>query len=101
MTTADKDDAARREELPTADLAVARTPKIQKSRSEASPNDGGTKQMAATIPARELLPLPGLGAIALYLLTLSGVIILGVVGGGHYPKTFLSFRPSFWPPVRG
>ena len=51
--------------------------------------------MAATIPARELLPLPGLGAIALYLLTLSGVIILGVVGGGHHPKTFLvSFRPS-------
>lgn len=37
---------------------------------------------------RELLPLPGLVAIALYLLLLSVVIVIGVVGG-HYPPLFL------------
>ena len=100
MSTADKDDAARRAELPTARSQSSHAGDPEES-DEASPNDGGTKQRAATIPARELLPLPGLGAIALYLLTLSGVIILGVVGGGHYPKTFLSFRPSFWLPAPG
>jgi hypothetical protein len=94
MSTADKDDAARRAELPTASSQSSHAGDPEES-DEASPNDGGTKQMAATIPARELLPLPGLGAIALYLLTLSGVIILGVVGGGHYPKTFLIFSAVF------
>ena len=94
MSTADKDDAARRAELPTARSQSSHAGDPEES-DEASPNDGGTKQRAATIPARELLPLPGLGAIALYLLTLSGVIILGVVGGGHYPKTFLIFSAVF------
>lgn len=94
MSTGDKDDAARRAELPTASSQSSHAGDPEES-DEASPNDGGTKQMAATIPARELLPLPGLGAIALYLLTLSGVIILGVVGGGHYPKTFLIFSAVF------
>jgi hypothetical protein len=37
---------------------------------------------------RELLPLPGLVAIALYLLLLSVVIVIGVVGG-HYPSLLL------------
>jgi len=37
---------------------------------------------------RELLPLPGLVAISLYLLLLSIVIVVGAVGG-HYPKLFL------------
>lgn len=37
---------------------------------------------------RELLPLPGLAAISLYLLLLALVIIIGVVGG-HYPAMFL------------
>lgn len=39
-------------------------------------------------PSRELLPLPGLAAIALYLVVLAGVIILGVLGR-HYPPLFL------------
>jgi hypothetical protein len=39
-------------------------------------------------PRRELLPLPGLVAISLYLLLLSVVIVVGAVGG-HYPKLFL------------
>jgi hypothetical protein len=47
-------------------------------------------------PSRsELLPLPGLAAIALYLLVLAGVVILGVVGGRHYPPLFLLFAAAF------
>ena len=37
---------------------------------------------------RELLPLPGLAAIGLYLLLLAVVIVIGVVGG-HYPPLFI------------
>ncbi len=38
--------------------------------------------------SRELVPLPGLIAISLYLLLLAVVIVVGSVGG-HYPKLFL------------
>jgi hypothetical protein len=34
-------------------------------------------------------PLPGVAAIALYLLLISGAVIYGVVSGGHYPPLFL------------
>jgi hypothetical protein len=44
---------------------------------------------------RELLPLPGLAAISLYLLVLAGVISLGVVDGRHYPPLFLLFAAAF------
>jgi hypothetical protein len=44
---------------------------------------------------RDLLPLPGLAAIGLYLLALAGVIILGVVGGRHYPPLFLLLAAAF------
>ena len=44
---------------------------------------------------RRKLPLPGLAAISLYLLVLSGVIILGVVTGAHYPPLFLVFAAVF------
>jgi hypothetical protein len=50
---------------------------------------------AAPPPPRELLPLPGLAALALYLLALAFVIILGVVGGGHYPPLFLILSATF------
>jgi glycerol-3-phosphate acyltransferase PlsY len=43
----------------------------------------------------DLLKLPGLAAISLYLLILAGVIILGVVSGGHYPPMFLFFAGGF------
>ncbi len=43
----------------------------------------------------DLLQLPGLAAISLYLLILAGVIILGVVGGHHYPPIFLVFAAGF------
>jgi hypothetical protein len=45
-------------------------------------------------PARRL-PLPGMAAICLYLFLLAGVIILGVVGGQHYPAVFLLFAAVF------
>jgi glycerol-3-phosphate acyltransferase PlsY len=46
-------------------------------------------------PWRDLLPLPGLAAISLYLLLLAGVIILGVAAGRHYPPLFLLFAAGF------
>jgi hypothetical protein len=60
-----------------------------------SGNQGPEKNAGAhSSPPRELLPLPGLAAIALYLLVLAGVIVLGVVGR-HYPVLFLAFSASF------
>ena len=44
-------------------------------------------------PRRGLLT--GLAAISLYLILLSGVIILGVVSGGHYPRVYLVFAAIF------
>lgn len=43
---------------------------------------------------RELLPLPGLAAIGLYMLVLAGVSILGVAGG-KFPPIFLIFSAAF------
>lgn len=51
------------------------------------------EELARKLSAR--LPLPGLAAIALYLLVLSGVIVLGVVQGRHYPPIFLIFSALF------
>jgi hypothetical protein len=43
---------------------------------------------------RDLLPLPGLLAISLYLVMLAAVIILGVAGR-HYPPLFLVLSAAF------
>jgi hypothetical protein len=51
----------------------------------------GTEKLAAK---RDLLPLPGLAAISLYLLILAGVLIVGVAGG-HYPPLFLILAAAF------
>jgi hypothetical protein len=45
--------------------------------------------ITGTSPKRELLPLPGLAAISLYLLALAVVIVVGVVEG-HYPALFVA-----------
>lgn len=45
--------------------------------------------------SRRELPLPGVAAICLYLLLLSGIIVIGVVGGGHYPPVFLVLAVLF------
>jgi hypothetical protein len=49
---------------------------------------------AAPLARRELLPLPGLAVIALYMLVLSGVDILGVAGGYIRP-IYLIFAAVF------
>jgi hypothetical protein len=43
---------------------------------------------------RELLPLPGLAVIALYMLVLSGVAIMGVAGG-YFRPVYLIFAALF------
>ncbi len=62
------------------------------------PASGGTRPTAEELAARMArkwnLPLPGLAAISLYLMILSGVIILGT-SGGHYPAIFLLLAASF------
>jgi hypothetical protein len=59
------------------------------------PGVSNEKNSAPVPPGRDLLPLPGLAAISLYLLVLAGVIILGVVDGRHYPLLFLVFAAGF------
>ena len=44
---------------------------------------------------RELLQMPGMAAIGLYLAALAGVIIVGVVKG-YYPPMFLAFSALFF-----
>jgi hypothetical protein len=44
-------------------------------------------------PARRM-PLPGVAAIAFYLLLVAGTIVVGVVGG-HYPALLLIFSVLF------
>lgn len=67
--------------------------------NQARMDEDGAGKEARAVPLkqlrRDLLPLPGLAAISLYLLTLAGVIILGVVAGGHYPPLFLVFSAGF------
>ena len=67
------------------------------SNESAHADSEATKHNTAPLrpPSRDRLPLPGLAAISLYLLILSGVIILGVVAGGHYPPLFLVFAAGF------
>ena len=57
--------------------------------------EGDGRKPAPAPPQSELLPLPGLAAIGLYLLLLAGVIILGVVSGSHYPPLFLILAAAF------
>jgi glycerol-3-phosphate acyltransferase PlsY len=64
--------------------------------NDAGQVDSASKEHGPTRPPnRDLLSLPGLAAISLYLLILAGVIILGVVAGGHYPPLFLVFAAGF------
>lgn len=61
------------------------------------PEDGNLpKPSDARAPRQScsLLRLPGLAAIALYMLFLAGVVILGVAGK-HYPPLYLVFPPLF------
>jgi hypothetical protein len=53
--------------------------------------DAQAAKPAVNPPSQQLLSLPGLIAISLYLLVLAAVITLGVASGGHYPPLFLFF----------
>jgi hypothetical protein len=59
------------------------------------PKTNGGKNQQAQPPGRDLLPLPALAFISLYLLALAAVIVLGVVAGRHYPPLFLLFAACF------
>jgi hypothetical protein len=60
----------------------------------AEPRSGAEKPGSVPASKRELLPLPGLAAIALYMLILAGIGILGVAGG-HVPPVYLIFSAAF------
>lgn len=66
----------------------------QKSQAEpegkTAPDAEGANSQSAPVSPRELLPLPGLAAIALYLVLLAVVIVVGVMTG-HYRPFFLIF----------
>jgi hypothetical protein len=67
---------------------------VQDAGQTAKGNGGEHVESTVPIPTRGLMALPGLAAIALYLLVLAGVIILGVVTR-HYPVLFLFFAAAF------
>jgi hypothetical protein len=46
------------------------------------------------LPPTRRFPLPGVAAIAFYLLLVAGTIAIGVVGG-HYPAIYLFFSIAF------
>ena len=63
----------------------------ERSGPKSSATDGSSVAATPNSPNQQrvqFVPLPGLIAIALYLLFLSVVIVVGAVGG-HYPKLFL------------
>ena len=47
------------------------------------------------LPLTELIRVPGVAAISLYLMALAGIIVIGVVAGGHYPPLFLLLAAGF------
>ncbi|HZP05044.1 MAG TPA: hypothetical protein VFB43_09100 [Terracidiphilus sp.] len=58
--------------------------------------DGAPNLPQSALTPQTLLPLPGLAAIALYLLLLAATISIGVVAGHHYPPVFLLFSVLFF-----
>jgi hypothetical protein len=66
------------------------------SASNAEPGEASREAVAASLQprTRELLPLPGLAGISLYMLVLAGVSILGVVNGQFRP-VYLIFSAFF------
>ena len=60
-----------------------------------APAASETKPGESALNSQELLPLPALAAIGLYLLVLAGVIVFGVMSGRHYPVLFLIFAAAF------
>lgn len=60
----------------------------------AEKKDGAAAKPGTSPQQRVLLPLPGLAAIALYMLILAGIGIVGVAGE-HVPAAYLFFSAAF------
>jgi hypothetical protein len=56
---------------------------------ESQDSSGQAGATPPQLPRRALLQVPGVAAISFYLVLLAGVIVVGVVNGGHYPRGFL------------
>lgn len=66
-----------------------------KSESPEKASPAQDEKPAAVPPQRrELMPLPGLAGISLYMLVLAGIGIVGVAGG-HVPPVYLVFSAAF------
>jgi hypothetical protein len=65
-----------------------RTPATNPAIEDKNQADHEEETRSLTAADRELLPLPGLAAISLYLVVLAVVIVVGVVGG-HYAALLL------------
>lgn len=61
---------------------------------EAAMKDKAPEKSVATPAGRELLRLPGVAAIALYMFVLSGIVIVGVAHGYLRP-VYLAFSAAF------
>lgn len=67
---------------------------MKEANQERDSADDGAKSGGPVAPQHDLMSLPGVLAISLYLLVLAGVLILGVVGR-HYPVLFLLLAAAF------
>src|SRR6185503_14628530 len=68
---------------------------IRNGASKGEPPEASKREASSLQPQnRELLPLPGLAGIALYMLVLAGVSILGVANGQFRP-VYLVFSAFF------
>jgi hypothetical protein len=72
------------------------TDPIDPSQTEkaSTPDSVAPTRANSAAQVRERLPLPGIAAIAFYLVLLGGVIVLGVIGH-HYPALFLILAACF------
>lgn len=77
------------------------TPDLPAAESEVGlPGSEQAAGFASPAPRRERLPLPGLAAIALYLVALAVVIVFGAVNG-HYPPFLLLLSALFFAASAG
>ncbi|HEY6487799.1 MAG: hypothetical protein WCC26_09670 [Terracidiphilus sp.] len=65
-----------------------------KIEGESQANENARRDESTPKAQRRPLPPPGVLAISLYLLVLTGVVVLGVAGG-HYPPLFLFLATAF------
>lgn len=79
-------------EVPNDSAKISGRP--EPSGPEATSSQDGNK-IAPQSPRANLMPVPGVAAICLYLLILAAAIVFGVVIGHHYPAAYLCFAAAF------